>query len=433
MTPSTCQCRQTYFCDYGGKLNILPQLSAGTKSFNSNSIDLKLSLGESSDYKCYITRCGQNIAVITKPSKCQEDIKGSFKVFSRAKLNPDANLVQPRQEFYIDLFPRYLLVPRCESFAIMAGHSSEGLVLILYGMNLCAKSIVFQKNYSIQMKRSSDFISSACLCNDNVAIFTVQGYLEIYNLLDMELIMTKYSNLQTELQDFSGEVTASHHSDPSTILFITNDLVLYQYSIKEDQFLKQIVFRKGVGPYFERIFFCSFPFLVEGKNQYIVCSAYFKTIYLISRSESGNLEVFSELSLKDLAKDIEISHALDFVYNEYSGQCCVLLRDKTCHFAIRLRYVLCFNPFLSKDAPYVFDCGDLPLSYQRTGLLMINNIVNEELLFLDCQSGQCIGFQVPLVHISLKDIVKRTIKKSFGREEIKQFQIPKTVKSFLLL
>merc|ERR1719494_560314 len=177
-------CRPTYFCDYGGKLNLLPLSSDGTKSFNSSSIDLKLDLGESSDFKYYITHCGQNFAVITKPSQCHEGLYGVFKVFSKAKLNLGANLGSPMQEFYIDVFPRYFLVPRCESFAIVAGHSDQGNELVLYEMNLCAKKIVFQKNYSIQMRARSAFISCSCVCKDNVAIFTVQGHLEIHRMLN---------------------------------------------------------------------------------------------------------------------------------------------------------------------------------------------------------------------------------------------------------
>ena len=417
---------------------MLPLSSDGTKSFNSSSADLKLDLGESSDFKYYITHCGQNIAVITKPSKNHEGMYAIFKVFSKAKLTPNVNLLPPRQEFYIDVFPRHLLVPLCESFSIVAGYSSEGLVLVLYEMNLCAKSIVLQKNYSIQMKRSSDFISFSCVCKDNVAIFTVQGHLEIYKVLGMELMLIKYSYLRTELEGFGGEVAAACHSDPSTVLFITTLSVLYQYSIRDDQFLRQIVLRRRRVPLSERIFFCSFPFLVEGKDQYVVCSAYFKTVFLISRGENGSLAVVSEILLKDHVKDMESAHTLDFVCNEYSGQCYALFGDNSCVHAIRFKCVLCFNPFLAKDVPYMFDCGDLPNFHQVTryyysGFIMINNLVNNELLFLDFRSGQCNGFQMPLRHISLKDIVKQKIKKSFGREEIKEFEITKTVKSFLLM
>ena len=393
----------------------------------NTNLPLQLKIYDAQDfhyYDHYITHCGQNIAILDKTLPCYV---GALKVFSKRHASEYVKKIvieaEPTSEFYIDLLPRTLIVSKSETLAVVYGRNEFDSLLVLYEMDLCRKNKRLVKQSWCVTEYAENTIDVYSLSDDNLVFFDKEGHMNLYNICGMQLTFSRTYSLQP-LPGYLGEVISVFRLAGGQILFFTNYSIAFEYNFDNELFTKVAIFDDMIG-IDKAISFTTFDRYLESEAEfYAVYSKGHKFVRFLNKTKGGTFEITNEYLLENISNPIVSSGGDDIIVS--TDLCGIILKDKWWNFV----GVLCLHHSSSEMDSFAFDLSEI--YYRCNEIMVIDNLRNGEIIFLNPLNGLCHGFKKPLRTFSLKSICKQLANMLYSREMIASIDIPRQLKGYLL-
>ena len=452
-----CNSGSSTFCRYPRSFNVLPSGTNDIPIIDGDEASASFDIPYVGQIKSYLSRCGKNLIVV--PSRPFP--RNTILLYSKPnEFNHPLQTVQPVVKLDIKITAEALLVAPNERKLFLGGYiDKQHRTLTMYDVDLCGEeqSIVEVSSASMANRCSREFDRA----NHELRMFTSR---ESYPHVFLDCTLVVFMGKHMYVYDFSdtlvyrqrvcllkyepnilGSVTHACWFYEKQVLFVTSygQVLIWDIESKslssvltnvtqeeDDVIIGQIKNHKWNYTY------------VLKPEQWVVDLAVIDSNHKWHLLKSLNVWQLFYGGIDNRFHPVGIEYCV----NPVSGDSVLLVDKDFTHDLLEVEVVedmleiegrvvkwnqvaLCFNLLDRQPNPYVLQYDDVEHNEVSTNLMV--NWRSREVLIID-ENGYLNGCRLPMDMLSLKSLVKQKILSLFNDREIASFDIPSSVKEYLL-